>query len=464
MRLTTATLVMALSLYAADLRAAEPGAAAPKTNVLFIAVDDLNNDMGCYGHPIVKTPNLDRLAARGTRFDAAYCQYPLCNPSRTSFLSGMRPDTTKVTNNTVQPRSTLKDVAFLPEHFSKHGYFTARVGKLPHGTFNDAIKWDVSENPRRVSAGGGGQNRQPNQVQPVGNKVTWRATDNPDDVEPDGRTARRIAQLLEQHKDKPFFIAAGFHKPHLPFVAPKKYFDLYPPDKIELPKEPADFRKTVPALAFTRGTDDEKMTEADKRQAIAAYYACVSFTDANVGVLLDAMDRLKLWDNTVVVFVSDHGFHLADHGGLWRKMTVFERSARVPLIVAAPGKPGKQVSPRLVELVDLYPTLTQLCALPEPKRLEGTSFVPLLDDPKREWKKAAFTQVARGQTMGRSLRTERYRYTEWGSEGVAELYDHQIDPNEYVNLAADPKHAATVAELRKLLNGGWQAARPRLPQ
>src|SRR5262249_42891362 len=233
-------------------------------------------------------------------------------------------------------------------------------------------------------------------------------------------------------------------------------FDLYPPDKILLPKEPADVRRNVPALAFTRTKGDEQMTDAEKRQAIAAYYACVSFMDAQVGLLLDALDRLGLADNTVVIFLSDHGFHLAEHGGLWRKMTLFEESTRVPFIIATPRHKGGVPCPRLVELVDLYPTVTQLCGRPTPEKLEGLSVVPLLEDPNRPWKKGAFTVVARqkGQLLGRTVRTERYRYTEWGSPQAAELYDHEADPREHVNLVSDPRHAAALTELRGLLRDG----------
>jgi uncharacterized sulfatase len=420
----------------------------PKVNVLFIAVDDLNTAIGCYGHPLVKTPNIDRLAARGVRFERAYCQYPLCNPSRTSLLSGRRPDTTKVYLDGTPPRANLQGVEMLPEFLRRFGYFTAHVGKI-----GGAVRWDVSIRSAHSEKKGGG---------PL--KIEWRATKNKDEDEPDGRTARQVVRLLEQHKGKPFFIAAGFGRPHLPFVAPQKYFDLYPPGKIVLPKEPADVRKNVPPIAFDR--HKQTLTEAQARQATAAYYACVSFMDAQLGLILDAMDRLDLWDNTVVVFWSDHGFHLGGHGGLWRKAKLFEECARVPLIVAAPGKQKGMASPRLVELVDLYPTLTQLCGLPAPKGLEGTSLVPLLEDPRRPWKKAAFIQVAHGRNrdvMGRSVRTERWRYTEWadGKAGV-ELYDHDSDPHEFNNLAMDRKHADTVAELRQLLKGGWQKAGPPL--
>lgn len=423
-----------------------------RLNVLFIAIDDLNNALGCYGHPLVKTPNIDRLAARGVKFDRAYVQYPLCNPSRTSFLSGRRPQTTRIYDNQTPPRTALGDTIFLPEHFKQHGYFTARVGKLAHDTFQDAVKWDISEDAK-------GQYLVNGQRWLVGS-LSWEATERADADEPDGRTARRIAQLIEENKDRPFFIAAGFHKPHLPFVAPKKYFDLYPLDQIKLPAEPADDRKDIPPIALTRTPADDRMSDEEKRQVIRAYYASVSFVDAQVGFALDALERLKLMDRTVVALLGDHGYHLGEHGGLWRKMTVFEESARAPLIVAAPEKKRGAVSSRLVEFVDLYPTLTQLCGLPAPEGLEGASFAPLLDNPRRAWKRAAFTEVARGQTFGRSVRGERYRYTEWGDEKTAELYDHDEDPREFANLAYDPKRAKVVAQMRQLLKEGWRAALP----
>ncbi len=441
-----------------------------KMNVLVISVDDLNTSLGCYGHPIVKTPNIDRLAKRGVKFERAYCQYPLCNPSRTSFMSGKRPDTTKIFDNTTPPRTTLGDVAFLNEYFARNGYYTARIGKIFHGAFADTSKWDVNEEPNKnkkkaakdAAPPAVEQKKKKDKDQKVGGiPITWKATDNKDEDEIDGMTARRIVQLLEKNKDGPFFIAAGFHKPHLPFVAPKKYFDMYPPEKIPLPKEPADVQKNAPAKAFTKNTGDDMMTDMEKKQAIAAYFACVSFMDAQVGVILEAMDRLNLWENTIVIFVSDHGFHLSEHGGLWRKMTLFEESARVPLIVAAPGTKGGQSCPRLVELVDLYPTLTDACKLTTPKDLEGTSIMPLLSDPNQAWKKAAFTVVQRGKTLGRTVCTERYRYTEWGDADQAELYDHQTDPRELTNLASSAPHRQSMADMRKLLGDGWRAALPK---
>jgi uncharacterized sulfatase len=268
----------------------------------------------------------------------------------------------------------------------------------------------------------------------------------------------RAVELLGQKRDKPFFIAVGFHRPHVPLHAPRKYFDLYPKDKLKFPHEPAGHVADIPRLALTR----QPLRDPDKRREMTqGYYACVSFMDAQVGVVLDALDRLKLKDDTIVVFLSDHGWHLGEHGGLMAKLTLFDESARVPLIVRVPGGKAGAASPRLVELVDLYPTLADLCGLPIPDGLEGTSFAPLLADPDRAWKKAAYTVVARtGGVLGRAVHTEHYRYTEWGGPDAAELYDLKADPHEYVNLVKDAKHAEAVKELRQLLKDGWKSAVP----
>jgi iduronate 2-sulfatase len=422
---------------------AQPGPATVRPNVLLIIVDDLNTSLGCYGSAVVKSPNVDRLAKAGMRFDRAYSHYPICNPSRTSLLSGRRPDTTGVLDNETPARKYLKDVLFLPEYFQQHGYFTARVGKIAHGAFNQDVKWDVSLDPPKAPSVRLEQN-------------TWQATNNRDEDEPDGTTAPRVVQVLETRREKPFFVAVGFDKPHLPFVAPKKYFDLYPLEQIPLPNEPADVRKGVPSVAFPWSTGSWR-NETEQRQTIGAYYACISFIDAQMGIVLNAIDRLGFADTTVVCFTSDHGFHLGEHRGLWRKSTLFEESARVPLIIRLPQMRGGQVCARVVEHIDLFPTLVQLCGLQAPAGLEGRSLVPLLAEPSMAWDKAAITFLVRERllenVLGESLRTERWRYTEWnqGKRGV-ELYDHDRDPREFVNLAKNPQYAQTVAELKALLH------------
>ncbi|MCU0246877.1 MAG: sulfatase [Bryobacter sp.] len=436
-----------------------------RQNVLVVAVDDLNNRIGCYGDPVVKTPNIDRLARRGVRFDRSYCNYPLCNPTRTSLLSGRRPETTQVFDNRTEPRTHLGDIQFLPEWFKAQGYFTARVGKIAHGLFEHQLKWDISESRAGVALGGpdtGRAARKKGGGEAEGAaKLSWTPTNRSDAEEPDGATARRIAQILREHKQGPFLIGCGFHKPHLPWVAPRKYFDLYSTSQIKLPNTPANDRDDIPAPALTATKGDNEMTDEQRRQAILAYHAATSFMDAQLGVVLDTLDELKLWDNTTVLLFGDHGWHLYDHLQLWRKMTVFEQAARAPLIVHAPGHKENTSSPRLVEFVDIFPTLTELSGVPQAPGMEGTSFVPLLRDPQRPWKKAAYTMVARGRgQFGRSVRTERYRYTEWedGRSGV-EFYDHEKDPNEWTNLA--PAKPPQFDEMKKLLHADKSGNRPR---
>jgi iduronate 2-sulfatase len=451
--------------FAACGYAAEP---TKKMNVLFIVADDMNCQIGCYGNPVVQTPNIDKLAARGVRFDRSYCNYPVCNASRTSFLSGRYPDTTGVFGNGTEPRVKLgKDFQFMPEYFKANGYFTAGIGKIAHGGFPKSIKWDVfaepqqgvdednnpANRPRRVRRAAPGDRTKEVEV-PFG----WAATPNKDEEEPDGITARKIVKLMEQHKDGPFFLAAGFHKPHVPHTAPKKYFDMYPVEKMPLPIEPTDHAKAIPVIARAPKYFPD-LNDTQKRSIIQHYYAATTFMDAQVGLLLDAMDRLNLWDNTVVVFLGDHGWHHGEHGGFWAKMSTMEESARAPLMMVAPGHKSNAVSPRMVEFVDVYPTLTELCKLPAAKGVEGTSFAPLLDMPEKPWKKAVFTVVSRKGGLGRCVRTEQFTYTEW-PDGSTQLYDHTRDPHEFTNLAKDPAHTETVAGLKKVLKDGWKGALP----
>jgi iduronate 2-sulfatase len=429
-------------------------AATPSTrNVLFIVVDDLNNSLGCYGHSVVKSPNIDRLAARGLRFDRAYCQFPVCNPSRTSFLTGLRPDSTGVLSNTVPFRSKLPDTVTLPQLFRQHGYFTARVGKIFHSgaTMDDPEAWEVTSDLKGTPLGkkGHGRNLTAGQIR----WCRWLAAEGSDEDQPDGQIAAEAVRLIQQQRDKPFFLAVGFHKPHDPFVAPKRYFDLYPLERLKPPEDPADRSAELPyAIGSGWKREFDRFTDRERREFMRAYYAGVSFMDAQVGKVMAALDSLQLWRNTIVVLLGDHGYHLGERGW-WNKNTLFELSARAPLIFVTPetSDEGSGCS-RIVEFVDIYPTLADLCGLPSPANLEGTSLRPLLSDPTRPWKMTAFTQVQRGRIVGRSVRTQRWRYTEWdeGREG-AELYDHDSDPGEYHNLAGDAKYAQTIAEMRELL-------------
>ncbi len=444
---------------------------ARRVNVLFIASDDLNNDLGGYGHPLVKSPNIDRLVRRGMRFDRAYTQFPLCSPSRSSLMTGLQPDVTGVYDLTTHFRANLPDVVTLPQTFRNNGYYAARVGKIFHygvpgqiGTngLDDPPSWDKVVNPRGRDKDEEHLLRKLTPERPLGSSLTLLAADGADEEQTDGKVATETIRLLEENRDKPFFIAAGFYRPHCPFIAPKKYFDLYPLDKITLPNEPPDHFKNAPDAAFWTKPLYWGLNEQQRREAIQAYYASITFMDAQVGRLLDALERLKLVDNTVIVFWSDHGYLLTEHGQ-WMKQSLFEESARVPLIIAAPGAKAKgRATNRTVELLDIYPTLAELCSLPAPAKLEGRSLRPLLDAPRAKWDKPAYTQVLRGgqdnRFMGRSVRTERWRYTEWdeGRQGV-ELYDHDKDPGEHRNLANDSTYAKTIEELRRLLRAAQKA-------
>ncbi len=462
-RRITASVAFWIVLFSTSLALQDPPPA--RLNVLFIVADDLNTNLGCYGHPVVKSPNIDRLASRGVLFRHAYCQYPLCNPSRTSFLSGRRPETTRVFDNDTYPRTHLKDVVFLPQHFRRHGYFTARADKIfhifqPGGlSMDDPANWDVTVE----MAGKYYPELTRLEKHIVRRGSNWAVLDAPDDVTGDGMVARSIARMMEEasREGRPFFLGAGFRKPHAAYVAPKQYFDLYAPERIPLPDEPPEHLRSIPRAALTYEPGKRPRPEEERRQIMAAYYAAISFMDAQVGVLLDALDRLELWDKTVVVLLGDHGYHLGEHGGMWNKRSLFEESASTPLIIAAPSaKAAGHVSPRTVELLDLYPTLVELCELPDPGGLEGKSLVPLLNAANAPWDKPAHTIVSREGFFGESVRTERFRFTEWagGREGT-ELYDHQSDPREYRNLANEPRHAETVAEMKRLLREHTAGAR-----
>jgi len=441
-------------------------------NVLLIMADDLNNDLGTYGHPIVKTPNLDRLAARSVRFDRAYTQFPLCSPSRVSLLTGRRPDTTRVHDLVTDFRTTLPDVVTLPQAFRRNGYVSARVGKIYHygnpgqiGTsgLDDPASWDEVINPRGVDKDEESTLTNLTPKRGLGSSLSYYASPAPDEAHTDGKVAAETIALLEKHKDRPFFIGAGFYRPHCPFIAPRKYFDLYPLDRIPAPAfTPADL-EGIPQAAWFTIPPNWDVPPDGLRETIRAYYASISFLDANVGRVLDALDRLGLADRTIVVFVSDHGYHLGDRGQ-WMKQTLFEHSTRAPLLISGPGIAAKRrSSPRIVEFLDLYPTLLALAGVPAPSGLQGRSLVPLLKDPAARWDHAALSQVRRGAAqpaagaaatpfMGYSVRTAEWRYTEWdgGARGV-ELYNERNDPGERRNLASDPKHQTRVVEMQKLL-------------
>ena len=443
-------------------------AAAERTNVLFFAVDDLNTNLGCYGHKIVKSPNIDALAARGTRFEHAYTTYPLCNPSRTSLLNGRYPTTTEVMDNEKYFRDKHPEWVTLPEHFKNNVYYVARTGKIFHGTIDDVQSWEV-----------GGQAPTPRPPRTAKQETArrdqadrWVGVEGDGHQLPDYITASRAIELLENRPaDRPFFLACGFVKPHVSLISPKKYFDMYDASQVTLSPDFQAWPKALagaPAAAVADRNNDlfiERVCEPDEARAgIAGYYACVSWMDSQVGRVMEALDRLKLADDTVIIFWGDHGFHLGEKGKWSKHTSLYEPATRVPLILALPGgKHAGQVCSRTVELIDMYPTLVELCALPTVAGLEGQSLVPLLENPKAEWDHPAYSVTRRADVFGRSVRTERYRYTEWhtGDKTEAELYDYESDPHELKNLAADPKHADLLAEMSRRLNGDWPGAAAR---
>jgi len=459
--------------------------AAEKPNVLFIAVDDLACSLGCYGDVVAKTPHIDRLAAEGVRFERAYNQLPLCNPTRASIMTGLRPDQIGVYDLDRHFREDVPDAVTLSQCFQKAGYFAARVGKIYHynvpasiGTdgFDDPPSWNQTVNPKGRDKDEEHliYNAEPHRK--ISGALSWLAADGEDEEQTDGMITTEAIKLMEAHKDEPFFLGVGFFRPHTPYVAPKKYFDMYPMEEMRLPYAPDGDREDIPTPAFAHNcpVPHYNLEEPDLLGALQAYYACVSFVDAQVGRLMEALDRLGLAEDTIVVFWSDHGYHLGEHNGIWQKRTLFEQASRSPLIIKAPGASGNGVaSPRIVEFVDIYPTLAELAALDAPEGLAGQTLKPLLDDPISNWDGYAVTQILRPQddrlpepVMGCSIRTERWRFTEWG-EGKhgLELYDHYADPMEFNNLAINPdKQAmAVIKRLRPLLRERASGKNPDVP-
>ncbi len=453
MRRLTVPLLCISALFSETFAVAQTLAPRAKPNVLLIVVDDLNTDLGCYGSKLVLSPNIDRLASRGVRFDRAFCQYAVCAPSRQSFLSGLRPETTGIFEFQTLLRQKMPDVVFLPQLFRQHGYFTAGMGKVFHDerqSDRDA-SWDYYSDKMGTDEEEAAAVKERYSHKEGERPFTpFTRLTGPEEKTRDGGSSRRIAALMSEksREGKPFFVAAGFHKPHLPWTAPVKYYDLYRARNILEPRDPP--LQGVPTIALM--TELVGNPPPPRAEAISTYYSCISFMDAQVGVLLETLDREKLWENTVVVLFSDHGYHLGDHGGLWAKLTVFDQGTRVPLIVAAPGRLQGAACSRTVELIDVYPTLADLCGLPAPAQLEGKSLASLLSKPDAPWDRPARSIVHHNDSVGRSVRNECYRYTEWdGGKTAVELYDHTTDPGEYQNLAADPAHAATIADLKRLL-------------
>jgi len=430
----------------------------------------MNNALGCYGHPIVKSPRIDRLASRGVIFDRAYCQFPPCGPSRASLLTGLRPDTTRVLGNNLDFRQFHPEAVTLPQLLKNNGWFAAREGKMFHMNvpgevgspkYQDEPSWNHSISPPGLEAKTPGEGRRLNPPG-VGFGMQWIAAASAAG-QADTNAANHALELLEQNQTTPFFLGVGFIRPHLPFVAPSRFYDQYPLDSIPLPQNPPGDLDDIPAAAKSvrpQLWDHMKMDGPRIKEALRGYYASTSFMDDQFGRVMAGLERMGLADNTIVVFWGDHGWHLGEHTR-WQKMSLMEESARVPLIVAAPRRKGNgRRCASLVEFVDVYPTLAELSGLKPPAHLEGQSLAPLLDNPARPWKKAAFTQLKYENITGRAVRTNRYRYIRWeGAGGGEELYDHSKDPHEFTNLATRQEGRDALADHRRILDAGWRAAR-----
>lgn len=436
-------------------------------NVLFIAVDDLRPELSSYGINEIISPNIDKLSANGILFERAYCQQAVCSPSRTSLLTGLRPDSTHVYDLRTHFRKTVPDVVTLPQYFKNNGYFTTWYGKMYHGALWDDISW--SQQRRKPARGSNWRDYQTAEniaiaAENKGIGPAFEIGNVPDNAYADGRNTDSAIELLKQlsNDKKPFFLALGFVKPHLPFNAPKKYWDMYDPAAIELPAHKSA-PENSPKLASTTSGELRAYSDIPKkgelsddqtRQLIHGYRASVSYIDAQIGRVMAELERLGLDKNTVVVLWGDHGFKLGDYGQ-WAKHTNFEIDTRVPLIISMPGMKAKGKKTRaLVELVDIYPTLTELADLPKPAHVKGISLVPLLDNPDLPWKQMAFSQYPRGQVMGYSMRTEWYRYTRWQQKNnpdemvAVELYDLEKDPQALVNVAGKRQNKQVIKQLR----------------
>jgi arylsulfatase A-like enzyme len=483
--------LLALFTLAVPLASGLPAAEPRRPNVLFLISDDLNNLEGCYGDPRAKTPNIDRLASRGVRFDRAYCAFPLCGPSRNSMLTGLYPNSTGILANAQIFRQTIPAQPSMPQAFRLSGYFAGRIGKLFHynvprsiGTngHDDPGSWEMELNPAGVDR----LEEEPRIFTLLpgqfGGTLSWYASPKGDERHTDGLEAEDAEWVLERcarRKDRPFLLALGFFRPHTPYVAPGKYFDLYPVDTMPVVQGVKDDQADIPRAGLASyKKEQDKLTDDLRRHALQAYYASISFMDAQVGRVVAALDRLGLADDTIIVFTSDHGYHTGEHG-LWQKMSLFEESARVPLLIVAPGVTrGGTVAKSPVSHVDLFPTLAELCGVKAPANLQGQSLVPMLKDPSVAGRGWALSQVSRGggaaratitpdagsegrRFFGYSLRTPRWRYTEWdeGRQG-RELYDHDADPRELTNLAAHPSHEKVVTDLSRQLRDAVKATYP----
>lgn len=444
-----------------------------KPNVLFIISDDLTaTALSCYGNTVCRTPSIDRLASRGTRFTRAYCQGAFCGPSRASLLSGYYPHATGVLGY-ISPRKAIGEKATWPEHFKNHGYHTARVSKIFHMGVPGGIEagTDGADDPRSWSerhnspgpewkAAGVGETLEgnPDGKKPVvgGNTFVVVEADGDDLVHSDGKTAAKACELIRQHKGKPFFLAVGFVRPHVPFVAPQSDYEPFPFDQMPLPeKVPGDWDDIPKAGINYKTSKNMQMDVRRQKKAVGGYYASVRFMDRQVGKVLDTLKTEGLEENTIVIFTSDHGYHLGEHD-FWAKVSLHEESAAVPLIISIPGK-TPAVCHSLVELLDLYPTISTLCGLEVPPGIQGQDISPMFDDPKHHVRDAAFSVNGRGFL----LREDKWAYLQYAEDasGGMELFDMDRDPKQYENLASDPNHQAVVARFQKQLAAKLHAVR-----
>lgn len=425
-----------------------------KKNVLFVVVDDLNTTLGCYEHPLVKTPNIDQLAADGIKFNNAYCNYAVCGPSRSSFLTGLTPQSINILNNSKPLLNELGDRITLPYLFKLNGYDTYSVGKVFHKNdpgHLDEKAWNEVYKFHETPTGAKGETRDMSQ-----GKLSWcywRSAEGADEDQEDGQSAKKAVEIIKQKHDNSFFIALGLAKPHDPFIAPQKYFDMYSLEHCNPPVLPEAWVQPGKYSLPGEGKLFKQFTEQDKREFLRSYYACTSFMDAQLGKVIKALEESGQLENTLIVFFGDHGYHLGEHDW-WNKVTVYEQGTRAPFIVSGKDIKEKGASTNaMIEFIDIYPTLAELCNLDYvPDYLEGKSFVSVLKNPESEFRSEVRAIVGRGKMLGKTVKTRKWRYTEWDdAQNGIELYDQQNDPMEYNNLADDENYKLTRNKMKKLL-------------